>query len=114
VLQRGLRTSEGLSASVKREQVLWSIMMFGGIYTLLFALYLFVLTNKIMHGPEDPPDPLEHREKGGKFFDVAREYTDPAGKSFTEAEPDERPGVGGGDPPIEGPIEGRDAKGGAR
>lgn len=110
VLQRGLRTSEGLSATVKREQVLWSIMMFGGIYTLLFALYLFVLTHKIMHGPEDPPNPVAHREKGGKFFDVAREYTDPAGKSFTQAEPEERPGVGGGDEPIEG----RDAEGGAR
>lgn len=110
VAKRGLRTSEGLSASVKREQVLWSIMMFGGIYSLLFVLYIFVLTSKIMHGPEDPPDPTAHRERGGKFFDVAREYTDPAGKSFTQAEADERPGVGAGDDPIEG----RRTEGGAR
>lgn len=93
VALRGLRTSEGLSAAVRSEQVLWSILMFGGIYTLLLALFLFVLTKKIMLGPEDPPDPMAHREKGGKFFDVAREYTDPAGRSFTEAIPGEREGI---------------------
>ncbi len=99
VAMRGLRTSEGLSAKVKSEQVLWSITMFGGIYTLLFALWLYVLNAKIQIGPDDPNEPKEHRERGGKFFHVATEYTDPAGRSFTEIDLSERPGAsGGGDP----------------
>jgi cytochrome bd ubiquinol oxidase subunit I len=84
VALRGLRTSEGLSAAVKAEQVLWSIIMFGGIYMLLFALWVFVLNSKIQHGPEEIGDPTARRERGEKFFDVAKEYTDPAGASMTE------------------------------
>ena len=49
----GLRTSDGLSESVTANQVLWSIIMFGLIYALLFAVWIYVLNEKIQHGPED-------------------------------------------------------------
>ncbi|MBN8458684.1 MAG: cytochrome ubiquinol oxidase subunit I [Verrucomicrobia bacterium] len=47
-----LKTSEGLSAVVRAEQVLTSLIGFGAIYLLLFALFLFLLNRKIQHGPE--------------------------------------------------------------
>lgn len=47
-----LRTSDGLSAVVKANQVLTSIIGFGLIYLLLFVLFLFLLNRKIQHGPE--------------------------------------------------------------
>jgi len=50
-----LRTSDGLSAVVKANQVVASLIGFGLIYMLLFALFLFLLNRKIQHGPE----PLE-------------------------------------------------------
>jgi len=84
VALRGLRTTEGLSDAVKAEQVLWSILMFGGIYILLFVLWLFVLNSKIHHGPDEVAEPTARREKGAKFFDVATEYTDPSGGRFAE------------------------------
>lgn len=47
-----LRTSEGLSAVVKAEQVLASLIGFGLIYLLLFGMFLFLLNRKIQKGPE--------------------------------------------------------------
>jgi len=49
-----LRTSDALSKSVVAGQVLGSILMFGLIYGLLFAVWVFVLDSKIKHGPEEP------------------------------------------------------------
>ena len=42
-----LRTSDALSKAVKAEQVLGSIIMFLLIYALLFAVFLFILDQKI-------------------------------------------------------------------
>jgi len=50
-----LRTSDGLSAVVKANQVLASLIGFVLIYLLLFVMFLFLLHRKIQHGPE----PLE-------------------------------------------------------
>jgi len=47
-----LRTSDGVSKSVQGDQVLASIIMFGVIYLMLFAVFIFVLNDKIQHGPE--------------------------------------------------------------
>jgi cytochrome d ubiquinol oxidase subunit I len=47
-----LRTSDGLSAVVKANQVLASLIGFGLIYLLLFVLFVFLLNRKIQHGPE--------------------------------------------------------------
>ncbi len=56
VAMPGLRTSEGLSESVRAEQVAWSIAMFGLIYLLLFWVWIFVLNRKIQLGPEEGTD----------------------------------------------------------
>jgi len=47
----GLRTSDGLSESVTAELVLGSLIMFGLLYGLLFALWVFLLNYKIQAGP---------------------------------------------------------------
>lgn len=49
----GLRTNDAVSKAITSEQVLTSIIMFGGIYFLLGILWLFVLNRKIQHGPQD-------------------------------------------------------------
>ena len=48
-----LRTSAALSAVVTANQVVASIIMFMLIYALLFAVFLFLLNDKIQHGPDD-------------------------------------------------------------
>jgi cytochrome d ubiquinol oxidase subunit I len=46
-----MRTSEGVSRSVSAGDVVFSLVLFTLIYTLLFALFLFLLDSKIKHGP---------------------------------------------------------------
>jgi cytochrome d ubiquinol oxidase subunit I len=48
-----MRTSEGLSAMVKANVVLTSLILFTVIYFLLFAVFIFLLNDKIQHGPDD-------------------------------------------------------------
>ncbi|QOJ29843.1 MAG: cytochrome ubiquinol oxidase subunit I [Ignavibacteriales bacterium] len=48
-----LRTSEGLSKAVSAGQILFSLILFGLIYALLFFLFIYLLDQKIKHGPED-------------------------------------------------------------
>jgi cytochrome bd ubiquinol oxidase subunit I len=48
-----LRTSDALSAVVQANQVLASIIMFTIVYLLLFAVFLFMLNDKIQHGPDE-------------------------------------------------------------
>ncbi|MCB0547339.1 MAG: cytochrome ubiquinol oxidase subunit I [Phaeodactylibacter sp.] len=47
-----LRTSDALSAAVTANQVLFSLILFAIIYTLLFVLFLYLLNKKIKAGPE--------------------------------------------------------------
>jgi len=47
-----LRTSEGLSEVVKANAVLSSLIMFTLIYLLLFAVFVYLLNDKIKHGPD--------------------------------------------------------------
>lgn len=63
----GLRTSDGISESVRASQVLASIIFFGLIYLLLFVLWIMLLHQKIVQGPEDAH--LESSEQG--FLDAA-------------------------------------------
>ncbi len=49
-----LRTEDAFSPVVSAGQVLWSLIMFGLIYALLFAVFLFLMNHKIQHGPEPP------------------------------------------------------------
>jgi cytochrome d ubiquinol oxidase subunit I len=79
----GLRVSDALSEAVTAEQVIASIIMFGLIYLMLFALWIFVLDRKIRHGPSEPkageePPPM-HGPPGGIAAAIA------GGKSLTGA-----------------------------
>jgi cytochrome d ubiquinol oxidase subunit I len=68
-----MRTPEGLSAVVKANVVLTSLILFTFIYFLLFAVFIYLLNDKIQHGPDDAdltrsgklalPTELTHHEK---------------------------------------------------
>jgi cytochrome bd ubiquinol oxidase subunit I len=56
-----LRTSNALSKAVHANQIAASIVMFAVVYLLLFAVFVFVMNDKIQHGPQvvgenEPPD----------------------------------------------------------
>jgi cytochrome d ubiquinol oxidase subunit I len=53
IVQGLLRTSEGLSAVVKANMVLTSMILFSAVYVLLFAVFMYLLNDKIQHGPDD-------------------------------------------------------------
>ncbi len=46
-----MKTVEGVSRVVSREQVIGSLIMFSVVYTILFILFIFLLNRKIQHGP---------------------------------------------------------------
>ncbi len=48
-----MRTPEGLSAVVTAQTVLTSLILFTLIYLLLFAVFIYLLNDKIQHGPDD-------------------------------------------------------------
>ncbi|MEP0861826.1 MAG: cytochrome ubiquinol oxidase subunit I [Ignavibacterium sp.] len=48
-----MKTSEGLSKAVQAGQVWYSLIMFTLIYIGLFILFIYLLNNKIQHGPEE-------------------------------------------------------------
>ena len=52
VVYRVLKTQDAYSANVTGGEVLFSIIMFGLIYLVLGALYVFILARKINRGPE--------------------------------------------------------------
>jgi cytochrome d ubiquinol oxidase subunit I len=51
-----LRTSDGLSKVVTANQITASLVLFVIIYALLFAVFIYVLHQKIVHGPEEPAE----------------------------------------------------------
>ncbi|HEV2247358.1 MAG TPA: cytochrome ubiquinol oxidase subunit I [Terriglobia bacterium] len=53
IVQGFLRTSAGLSAVVKANTVLVAILLFSAVYVLLFAVFVYLLNDKIQHGPDD-------------------------------------------------------------
>lgn len=53
IVQDLLRISDGLSKAVKANQVLGSIILFGLVYFFLLVLFIYLLDQKIRHGPED-------------------------------------------------------------
>jgi cytochrome d ubiquinol oxidase subunit I len=56
-----LRTRDGISRVVGAGQTLASLVLFAFIYTLLFALFIYLLDHKIRHGPVE-----EAMEMSGK------------------------------------------------
>lgn len=80
----GLRTQQAVSGAINREMVVGSLIMFGGIYSLLVMVWVFVLNTKIQAGPEEGDSPESDGHRSG-FFEVAAEHADAAGPSLTEA-----------------------------
>jgi cytochrome d ubiquinol oxidase subunit I len=68
-----LRTSDAVSQGLTSSQVIGSIVMFGVIYTMLFAVWIFLLNDKIQRGPEPPT--TKEAEPTGKILDIASRYT---------------------------------------
>jgi cytochrome d ubiquinol oxidase subunit I len=57
-----LRTRDGVSPRLDGGEVAVSIVLFGLVYGLLLLLFLFLLDQKIRHGPdEEEAHPLGHR-----------------------------------------------------
>lgn len=54
-----LRTGDAVSKPVGAGQVLASLILFGFVYLLLFALFIFVLDRKIRKGPDDVAPSVE-------------------------------------------------------
>lgn len=48
-----MRTADGLSASVSAGEVVFSLVLFGLIYLLLFVLFIYLLNDKITKGPAE-------------------------------------------------------------
>ena len=71
-----LKTVDAVSTTVPGEHVLASLILFGIVYVALGCVWLFVVNEKIQHGPADalPPE----RPSRGSFIEVAAEVTDPA------------------------------------
>ena len=53
IVYQRLRTSQGLSAVVSANQIVASMIMFTLVYLLLFAAFIFLLNEKIKHGPDE-------------------------------------------------------------
>ncbi|MEQ8210698.1 MAG: cytochrome ubiquinol oxidase subunit I [Lacipirellulaceae bacterium] len=68
--EKGLRTTDGVSTVISSGQVLGSILMFGAIYGLLFFVWVFVLHQKITHGPEDH-EPGEDKDNSTGILNAA-------------------------------------------
>ena len=59
IVQGLMRTSQGISKSVKPEEIMISLVLFAIIYSLLLFSWLYVLNKEIQHGPESPDDQSE-------------------------------------------------------
>jgi cytochrome d ubiquinol oxidase subunit I len=53
IVYKLLRTSDALSKVVAANQIIASMVMFVAIYALLFAVFVFLLNEKIRHGPDE-------------------------------------------------------------
>ncbi len=48
-----LKTSQALSKVVTAHQIMASLALFAAVYLLLFILFIYLLTRKIQHGPDE-------------------------------------------------------------
>jgi hypothetical protein len=76
---------------VDATDVVISMVLVGVTYLLLLVTWLYVLDHKIKAGPEAPAElaAAAARRKQG-WVDTAAEFTDPGGRSLTDAH-DDRP-----------------------
>ena len=72
IVYNHLRTAEAVSRNLAASQVLGSIIMFGVIYALLFAVWVFLLNDKIQKGPE--PVSVAGKPSFADALEVASRY----------------------------------------
>ena len=53
IVYKLLRTSDALSKAVKAHQILFAIILFTIVYTILFILFIYLLKKKIVHGIDE-------------------------------------------------------------
>jgi cytochrome d ubiquinol oxidase subunit I len=89
---QGLHTDVGLSNSrvVTSPQVLASILMFGFVYLLLFMVWIYVLNDKIQHGPDEySAEPKITYGEG--LLDAAAANKPAGGESLTQVRNEAQP-----------------------
>ncbi len=64
-----LRTADAVSPVLRTGEVLASVVMFVALYIILFILFVYLLNNKIQHGP----DPLDEDQPVSSLPDTYRE-----------------------------------------
>lgn len=67
-----MRTADGVSPNIDGAQVFVSLLMFIGLYALLFVLFLYLLNGKIQHGPEPLEDEAALASLPDTFRDIFR------------------------------------------
>jgi cytochrome d ubiquinol oxidase subunit I len=83
-----LRTGEAASKAVRGPEVVASIVLFGLIYALLFAVWVFVLNSKIQHGPDEPEAEPASTTPESLLDAAARRIATGPGYSLTATEQD--------------------------
>ncbi len=68
IVQGLLRTSDALSKAVEANQVIFSLILFSIIYVLLLVLFLYLLNEKIQHGPLEADLVTSEYEKQKMIF----------------------------------------------
>ena len=84
-----LRTKDAVSKVLHAEEVLVSIVLFATVYAFLFAIWVFVLNNKIQHGPEGLAAAAETKgatTSGETLLDVASRMFKHGRYSLTESD----------------------------
>jgi len=69
-----LRTSDALSETVTANHVLFSLIMFTVVYTLLFTLFIYLLNKKIKAGPGSGKD-IQHSALHEEMAEVVKRKT---------------------------------------
>jgi len=64
-----LKTSDALSKVVTAGQIMFSLILFAVIYLFLFILFIYLLNEKIKHGPEEPETIVSEYEKQKFIFE---------------------------------------------
>jgi cytochrome d ubiquinol oxidase subunit I len=67
-----LRTADAVSPVLQGYQVLFSVLMFVVLYALLFVLFIYLLNEKIQHGPESLDDEVPVAALPDTFKDIFR------------------------------------------
>ncbi len=66
IVQNLMRTAKGVSPNLSEQQLYFSNIMFFILYLMLFAVFVYVLNDKIQHGPDE----VEEVESGKPLFSL--------------------------------------------